>query len=355
MYALMAAMALLASHALARRRWAAYAVLAALTMYAHNLGALYLASLNLAVLLKERKEGIVRPLILANLGAGLLFAPWLVMILPGQIGFVERGYWVPRPGATELVRTFIALAFNLPLPAWALGPALGGAMLLLALTVHQVWRQRSPAGWLLLLAWGPVLLSFALSQWRPVYIERSFLPGALVYCGAVGWLLTRGGLPRPIRWGLLPLLITLAGVGLVYHYTYRQFPNSDFVGLQADLRRRLQEGDWIVHDNKLSFFPAFYYDRNLPQAFLPDPPGPTDTLALPTQDALDLHPTPPEATLAARRIWFVAFDRAREEAQALGLSDIPNWTWYAERCTLAGEHHVGDLGVYVFERCREGP
>ena len=351
MYTLMATMALLASYALARRRWSLYAVFAALTMYAHNLGSLYLVILNLVVLLKEWKRRILLPQILANLGAGLLFALWLVKVLPGQVAFVGSGYWVPRPGVTELVRTLIALTFNLPLPGWALGPALGGAMLLLVLSVFQIWRQRSPTGWMLVLAWGPVLLSFALSQWRSVYIERSFLPGALVYCSVVGWLFAKGKLPALLRRCLLLLSIALAGVGLVYHYTFHQFPNSDFAALQAHLRQGVREGDWIVHDNKLSFFPAFYYDQDLPQVFLPDPPGPNDTLALPTQDALGLHPTPLEATLDSGRIWFVAFDRARKEARALGLPDLPNWTWYAERCTLAEEHHVADVGVYVFEDC----
>ena len=392
MYALVAAMALLASYALTRHRWAIYAVFAALTMYAHNLGALYLFVLNLVVLLKEvifeqlpsldfqsrfvhleraqsatagsaallmnkakeRRWGILLLQMLANLGAGLLFGPWLVQVLPGQVAFVKSGYWVPRPGVTELMRTLVALTFNLPLPAWALGPALAGALLLLVLSVFQIWWQRSPTGWMLMLAWGPVLLSFALSQWRSVYIERSFLPGALVYCTVVGWLFAKGKLPALLRRCLLLLSIALAGVGLAHHYTFHQFPNSDFAALQAHLRREIREGDRIVHDNKLSFFPAFYYDQDLPQVFLPDPPGPNDTLALPTQDALDLHATSLEATLVRQRIWFVAFDRAREEARALGLPDLPNWTWYAERCTLTEEHHVGDMGVYVFEDCGEG-
>ena len=51
-----------------------FIVAATLTLYAHNLGVFVL-------------------LALADLAALALFGPWLVGVLPGQMGFVGRGYW----------------------------------------------------------------------------------------------------------------------------------------------------------------------------------------------------------------------------------------------------------------------
>lgn len=354
MYALMATLALLASAALLHRRWFLYAICAALTVYTQNLGAFYLAVFNVVMLYRERKTGHVGHILLANAAALALYSPWMILVLPGQIGFVGRGYWIPRPAAAELIRTLIAITFNLPLPGWAIAPALATALLILTLLLYRIIKMHSPAGWLLVFAWGPVLLSFTISQWQPIYLERSFLPGVLMYCGAVGWLLARGGLPKPLRYGLLAASILLTGVGLTHHYTFREFPNSDFPALQARLRGHVQPGDLIVHDNKLSFFPATYYDATLPQVFLPDPPGPTDTLALPTQEALGLFSTPITGTLSTTRLWFVTFDRAIQEAQGLGLENTPNWLWYAERCQVREESSAtGDLHIYVFEECQD--
>ncbi len=357
MYALMATLALLASSALLHRRLILYAFCAALTVYAHNLGALYLAVLNLALLYKVHNSRQRYAILLANIGALALFLPWMVLVLPGQIGFVGRGYWIQRPTLAELFRTLIAMTFNLPLPAWAIAPALTVALLILVLTVYRAIKLRSQAVWLLVLAWGPVMFSFVISQWRPIYLERSFLPGVVVYCGAVGWLITHGGLPRFLHYGVILASMCLMGVGLQYHYTFREYPNSDFPELQRQLRNQVQAGDLIVHDNKMSFFPAYYYDRTLPQVFLPDPSGPADTLALPTQDALSLHSTPLASTLDATRLWYITVDEAILSAQAAGLANTYNWLQFAEYCQLANDgwtpDHVGDLVIYRFEACQK--
>jgi hypothetical protein len=64
----------------------------------------------------------------------------------------------------------------------------------------------------------------------------------------------------------------------------------------AALREQLQPGDVILHSNKLTFFPMYYYDRTLAQAFIADPLGAgSDTLAYPTQQALQLYATDLEA------------------------------------------------------------
>jgi hypothetical protein len=160
-------------------------------------------------------------------------------------------------------------------------------------------------------------------------------------------------MPRVLTQSLAVLLAILSAIGLGTHYTYRAFPNSDFPQLQRHLRQHLAPGDLIVHESKLSFFPTHDYAADLPQTYLPDPPGSaTDTLSPITQRALGLESTPITPTLTAARVWLVTFDRAIDEAQAAGLAHTPAYLTYRAHCDLAGNTHIGDLVLYRFTACR---
>ena len=341
--------------------WALYAGAAALTLYAHNLGAFVLLALHLLAVVRRQWWHRLPALALADLIALALFGPWLVGVLPGQVGFVGRGYWLAPPGAEEIVRAVMVpvLTFNEPAPVWLLILGLFTSTLLLALLGLRAWRARSRAGWFLLLCWVPILSLMLVSRWRPVYLERALLPSALFYLCAVGWLLVQGGLPRLLRLGLTALLVMTTAGSLGVHYTYARFPRPPFDRMNAVLRSRMTPGEVIVHDNKLTFFPAHYYDPLLPQTFCPDRPGMgSDTLALPTQEALGLFASPISRTVAGgvTGVWYVAFDRTWEEYRALGYDDAPNRAWLRAHCHQEGEvHAIADLEIYHFVDCEVGP
>ena len=341
--------------------WALYAGAAALTLYAHNLGAFVLLALHLLAVARRRWWHRLPALVLADLIALALFGPWLVGVLPGQVGFVGRGYWLAPPGAEEMARAVMVpvLTFYEPAPAWLLILGLFTSTLLLALLGLRAWRARSRAGWFLLLCGVPILSLMLVSRWRPVYLERALLPSALFYLCAVGWLLVQGGLPRLLRLGLAALLAMTTAASLGVHYTYARFPRPPFDRMNAVLRSRMMPGEVVVHDNKLTFFPAHYYDPLLPQTFCPDLPGlGSDTLALPTQEALGLFATPISQTVASgvEGVWYVGFDRTWEEYRALGYADAPNRAWLRAHCRQEGAVRVvADLQVYHFVDCEVAP
>jgi mannosyltransferase len=343
------------------RWWALYAVGAALTLYAHNLGAFVLLALHLLAVVCRRWWRCLPALALADLVALALFGPWLVSVLPGQVGFVGQGYWLAAPGADDLVRAAMLpiLTFYEPAPVWLLGMGLFTGVLLLVLAALRAWRTRSRAGWFLLLCWMPIFLLLLVSCWRPIYLERALLPSTLFYLVALGWLLVRGGLPRSLCLGLVALLVVTTAGSLGSHYTYVRFPRPPFDRLTALLRAEATPGEVVVHDNKLTFFPAHYYDPLLPQAFCPDPPGMgSDTLALPTQEALGLLATPISQTVSVgvQGVWYVVFARTREEYRALGYADVPNWAWLRAHCRQEGKvQFISDLEVYHFVDCEVGP
>jgi hypothetical protein len=277
---------------------------------------------------------------------------------------------VARPDLKTLVQTLIVFSFdfeNAIFPRYLIAPALFGAVLLLAVVIVQSVR-RHPADdsrqrfgvWLLVtLVLVPVIVLFLVSQWRPVYIIRGLLPAAVFYTMLAAWAVTQ--MPRAARYGLMAIWAVLAGATLASYYSYQDFPRGPFAQLDTTLRTQIQSsdgglrsGDVIVHSNKLTFFPAHYYDRSLPQSFIRDTPGSgADTLAQPTQQALGLYATTLEAaTSGARRVWLVMFQQAITEYQIAG-REHPDLTWMDGHFSRAQVIVLGNLRVYVYERAGE--
>jgi 4-amino-4-deoxy-L-arabinose transferase-like glycosyltransferase len=336
-----------------RAHWSLFVVGSAVTLYAHNLGAFILLALHLLVVARPRWRRHLPRLILADLIALLLFSPWLVKVLPGQIGFVERGYWLSSPGIEEVVRAVMlpVLTFYEPAPTWLVGIGLFTGFLLLALLATQA-PSRSRAGWFLLLCWIPILSLLSLSLWKPLYLERALLPSGLFYLVAIGWLLARDGLPRILRMGLAVLLTvsTLGSLGV--HYTYDGFPRPPFEQAVAYLRTNVEPDDAVVHTNKLTYFPMHYYAPRLAGAFLGDPPGsPQDTLAYPTQEALGIFATPTitEAVGTARCAWLVYFPREVTEAETVA-GEHPVLGWVEERFVQVNQERFSDLVIALYRR-----
>jgi mannosyltransferase len=346
--------------------WLGFIVAATLSLYTHNLAFLNLLALDLFVLI-ARKWRLLKPLTLAHIVVALLFTPWLGVVF-SQFGKVQQTYWVPRPGLKELVQTLIFFHFDLlpTMPLWLVSIILFVSLLVLVLTLYRIGRvrgrdQRSREGiyLLLLLAFAPVVVAFLISQFKSIYVIRALLPATIAYYILVAKILAEAQLPaqlpKKVVWLLLSPVVVLLAISLTYHYTYARFPRPPFDKAVAYLRENYQSGDAIVHANKLTFFPCHYYDRELPQTFVADPPGSgSDTLALPTQEALGLFAQEIEAATAGYdRVWLVIFDQAVAEYQAAGYPDHPHLTWLKTHYRLRDVIHFNDLSLYLFQSLAE--
>jgi mannosyltransferase len=364
MYSLLCLISLLSIYFFAKayqdgkwRHWMAFAFCSALSLYVHNLA--FLIPFTLIVFALATRRWTLFPRLLAAYGVILLlFLPWLILV-PGQFAKVQQAYWVAKPGLSELVRTLLVFTFNLPIPNWLLPLVLFYSILLLTLTLYLALRPSirqaaSGSAWamglVLSLFLVPVLTMFIISQFKSVYIERAVLVGALAYYIAMAFSFLKSRPPRLILLSLLPVPLLLA-ISLEYQYTYSLFPRSPFRDANAYLREHRQDGDAIVHDSKLSFFPSHYYDRSLPQEYIGDVPGSsTDTLALPTQEVLGLlaQPDVSHAVGNSRRVWFVVFQRALDEATELGVENESK-AWLDSRYSLTSVEAFNDLLVYLYE------
>ena len=275
--------------------------------------------------------------------------------LPGQLEKVARAFWIPPPGPTELVRTAIVFHFHLPLPDLMLGLAGFLSLLLVAITgleLRRRWaRQEAERASLLVLitlAVAPIVLMFAVSQVRPVYVERGVMVSAAVYylllATALRWMPV-----RPLAWGLWAAL----GVGIVaahaYQYSYEEFPRSPFHVAARYLTQQVQREDVVLHDNKLSYFPTYFFARDLAQGYLADAPdSPNGTLSPRTSEVLGLHPTSHgEAVRGHRRLWLVVFQGALDEAAAADVP-LPGKRWLDERYRGELQASIGDLRIYLY-------
>ncbi len=367
MYALMgllvvaAALALWLAVATGRLRWwLLFALLAALAQYSHNLAGVHLVVLASTVLFLRHKKPILG-VILAGLGALLVYLPWL-LLLPSQIARVRTGYWTEKPGVDRLITGLLSYITNLPLTGVWLPAGLFIALFVFTLAAWQSVRALSSSRWSadtrrgLWMAWlacAPLLALFVVSQWQPVFIERALLPSGAFFLVWVAWGFGSVNMPTPVRWFSIAALLLGMGIGLLNHWQYRGFPYSSFPQVGQSLREHYLDGDLILHSNKLTALPLMYYAPELPQSYLPDPPGSgSDTLAPATQHVLELMAEAgiETATDGSERVWFILFEKAIEEFRQAGFATHPQLDWLDQRYTRVQVESFEDLRLYLYER-----
>ena len=365
MYALLGMWLLLTTYAFLRgartqspKWWAVFALGATLAQYTHTLASLYLIPLALTPLF-QRDWRTLRAVLVSGFCALLLYLPWLIHI-PAQLSKVNSTYWILRPGMEKAFTLLLVYVTNLPLPDGWLFPGLAIAVFLFFIALWQSFRmfaRREPGwkagAWLMYLAFTPPLLSFLLSQWRPVYLERSFLPSGALFCLWLAWAVFATRLPRPVQILTVCGLAIATMMGIGQHLSYTGFPYAPYRELQTSLQNQAQAGDAIIHSSKLSYLPAIYYDSALNQTFIADPPGSdVDTLSSTTQDVLKVtsHPDIQTAARGVRQVWFIIFRQSLEEYASESGQIHPHLAWLEKNFHLVSIEDMGDLRLYHFSR-----
>jgi hypothetical protein len=323
-------------------------------MYVHNLAGFLLIAPNL-FLLAKRQWGLLWRLCAAQAAIGLLAAPWLLMV-PGQVAKIQGSFWTPRPGLVQILQALILFTASLPLPGMWFAIATVLSLQILVMILLELGKAKLPQPGVQFLAWmgltPPVLLIIVSYVMRPVFVPRGFLISGFMYAGLAGAAIWQGWQKKT---GILLLgsLVAASLISLPYQMTFREFPRSPFAEAAAMLVRQVQPGDRVVHDNKLSAFPFLIYAPELSQSFLADEPGShNDTLALPSQEAMQLFPARDilQASEGAERVYFVVFSGAIEEYRVLQGKSHPQLAWLKEHYRETGRVVFNDLEVYSFEQ-----
>ncbi|HMZ06243.1 MAG TPA: glycosyltransferase family 39 protein [Anaerolineales bacterium] len=361
MYALLSFWLLLATYAFLRARtgnwlwWIPFSISSALAQHTHNLAAFFLVPLALTPLFQKDWKTL-RSLTISGLAALGLYAPWMIL-LPSQLAKVNSFYWVERPG---LERLFTLLLFYLPhLPLFEVMLAIGllCALLLFALAGFQTYLAHKSSQpsirkglWTAYLSFAPPLLLWLSSQIFPIYIERALLPSQAIFCIWLAWAFTQTRAPKFIQISVAIMIGICSVLGIYEHNIYKGFPYGDFHAINLSLQSRIQSGDIILHSNKLSYLPAFYFDPDIPQSFIIDPAGSSgDTLAPATRNVLQVHEFADleSATAGAKRVWFIIYQKSLDEYAEADLTH-PHLDYLNKNYTLDSIEELDDIRLYLY-------
>ena len=363
MYSFLSLWLLLATYAYQRgsqtgnwRWWLVFSLSAALAQYTHNLAAFYLMALALLPIFQKEWKTL-RAVTLAGFGALILYSPWLLQ-LPAQFSKIQNAYWVERPDISKLFTLLIVYITNTPLPANLVAVVLSVVLIITIIGFIQTLRSIHQSGgknglFFLYLSFAPALFLFLFSQWKPIYIERALLPSGAIFCIWLAWVITKTDLSRAVQYTLLGLLAILSLLGVFQHATYQDFPYGPYRELDRSLRQRIEPEDAIVHSNKRSVLPAMFFDPNLPQSFIGDPPvSPSDTLAPATQQMLGIRAEKDiqTATKDAQRVWYIIHHRFLPELQTGGYLVHPDLEYLESQFDLQAQERWDGLQVFLYTR-----
>jgi hypothetical protein len=333
--------------------WAVFAISAFLAQQTQTLALFYLAALALLPLFM-RDWVTFRRLGLATLVSILLYLPTLGVLI-GQIQNTQS-YWISAPDITKFFTVLLSFTTGLPLPGASLFFGLTIAVFLFVFAVWKTIRAKksyTTGIWFIYLAFVPGVLMFLFSIWKPVFVERALLASAAFFLFWLYWAIFEVNLSRFIRQIMLAVFFVASGIGFFHHLTYQEFPYAPFESLIQSVADRAEPGDLVLHSNKLTALPAFYYGPEIPAIFLADhPESGTDTLSPQTAKILGVTSSPDISSAAGSSsiIWFMLFKQEIEEYAQAGFSGHPDLQWLAQNYEIEFTETWGDVLIYRFRK-----
>lgn len=336
--------------------WIVLGTSSALAVYTQALAAAYLLCLFLLPVLLARMDRL-REVLYAGLLALTIYAPWLLQ-LPAQLNKVQGGYWTPRPGIVELIQTLITFSAGLPLLGMWLPVGLALSLLLFVLLLWQSYRLLKTGGIstgvlaaVIFLTIAPVVLLFLLSQIVPVFVIRALLTSGALFLIWVALITSDSRVKSFDRGIIFAAVLVLFVIGLLNHYQYRGFPYAPFREMNRYIENNIGEDGVVVHSNKITMLPAYYYDPELPHSFIQDPPGSgSDTLAAPTQQVIGIRAEEDiqGAVAGHEQVFFVIFDREIQEYELSGVEIHPALEYLGSTHKKIGSTSFGDVRIFEF-------
>ncbi len=295
-----------------RPAWLTFTLATAATFYTHSLAFLNLLALD-GFVLTERSHwrDRWRGWLLAHVGVGLLFVPWLGVMLD-QARRVQSGFWAGHPSPLELITTLCLFFCGSTLPAAAVPLALTVLLTLLAFGLLSAWhhlRARSEhargLSFVLALTFIPPLTLYALSWLRPIFVPRTLLPASLAAYVFLGWTLAHAR-PRRLLLPLGGLLVGLMVVALGYDY-FNPAVQKPALRQAAQVAEELASPDEpILHTSDASALAFMVYAPQLDNVYLAGDPDYThETTRRRSGLVCGLHPLPATEAVADHETFWV--------------------------------------------------
>jgi len=290
-YSLLMLVCVGATIALIDREWLKFAVLSGLSLWLHNLAALYVFGLFWLAVWQERDRLTVASFmkIVAWFGlAGLIVLPWVMVGLTRQVEAISQGgFWVRPLNVGTPLYILSAMLFSED-SGW-LVLVTGLLVPLILAQVITAERKWATLGLLFIPLGAAIIISV---MWRPILIARIMAP-------AVPALLVL--ISRQSRETLTALLICFTVWFGIYALTDKVGRGS-FAEIERIVRDNQVEG--IYHVNVDSYISVGYY-FDLDQAVWPQANNLSQSLSAQTKEAMGMNQAPFEQIACQKKKWLL--------------------------------------------------
>lgn len=337
-----------------RRRvwvWLAYAVVGALSVYAHLFGVFVIAGHVVSLVARRWSELPWRQMLASYAGMGLLLVPLGLFVTNNDRGQID---WVPEPSPELLRRGFDQITgFAGDAMLWAYA-AVGVLAVVAMVASIREGRSRRSWGYVLCLCWflAPILISYAISFTKPIFYPR------YIIISVAALTLVAGGALAFVRPRVVALLaagvlswLALPGIGNYYDDT-----KADWRQTTRFVIDNARPGDAVIFFSPTGRRPFEYY-LSLADAHaseLPEPVHPPTPFGrYDTDTFLDYMPkstTPTDFADVGRdheRVWLLlskgGFHKSRRVVQAV-----------ASRCPDVFERNFRGIRLRLMQGCQDG-
>jgi len=262
------------------RWWAAYTALAALSLNTHLFSGLLLLSLHFHfVICRTPRRKPWRRLAVSDGLIILAFIPRLSITMV-QAGRVAGNFWISRPSLTQLLSAPHAFTLSQHVSERLVPLAFAVILFLFILTHLQIARELATRGpdtaalTLTLIAfWSPLLLTFVLSQWHPVYLERTLIVAVPGLYFLLSWGMARTR-ERFVNLALAFVVVLFAVNGLWNWYFDPDFAKPTFRTAAQFLQDKVEPGEPTLHTSDAGFLIFSHYAPDCGSYLLEGDPAP---------------------------------------------------------------------------------
>lgn len=278
MYALLEMLVLLAVLYTLRGNWIGLFVASLALLYTQNYGVFYLASIGLLVLVRDWRS--VPHAALAIGSAGALYLPW-VRVLASQMDAISGRYWIQSQTIGDALNILYKMFFASSMPGFALLSGMIVTFIALAAGLVTMATTHHPAKWtIIIMAFVPLALGWIVSlAWQPVLLHRPLIGIAPFLYIVAAWSMARVLEADPLHVqreaviaAALVIPILVSGTGGYYHNIPAMKSDgavSPLIDTLDYVRAHWQAGDVIIYADDGPMINLSPYAADLPQYQIP--------------------------------------------------------------------------------------
>lgn len=348
MYALLLLAVELGALAMLKKRPWLFALAGAVMLYAHNIGAIYvllLAALKLPDLVREWRH---KPADLLAYGAILaVYAPW-ASIAAAQAGAVAGSFWVQRPTLGAIPLTLHDLFWGTAPPAWlGVFVVFLSALAVLAMFYKPGFSQKPGLWRVYWLAFAPLLLTWSISQFKPVLIARLMIGCTPFLALLLALALVEHRRARWLALAAAPVLVLV----LVLYFVDPAVQKGDVDRFVEPVQQQYIPGDAVLHTCIPSYILLSYYAPELDHYLWRQANDLSQALTGQTKTAMGMRETTIEELLEDHaRVWVYYSDSPVTSRAEVAETERIRAAYGVGWVRVLDQTEMIESGVYLVER-----